>query len=144
MPRRKMHRLVEGEPPVSIFKPAGVPARELEEILLEVDEFEAIRLADHIGLDQREACEAMNVSQPTFNRILSSARRKIATAIVKGCVLRIEGGNYVLRDGSGGLECVQCGHFLGPVSCETSSCPKCGSQSLRWTRRSQRCDTNPD
>ncbi len=138
MPRRKMHRIVEGEPPVAVFKPAGVPARDLEEILLEVDEFEAVRLADHEGLDQRKACEAMNVSQPTFNRILNSARKKIATAIVKGCVLRIEGGNYILNDGSGGLECTACGHFIGPNSDRVTACPLCGSPNLKWARRPQR------
>ncbi len=143
MPRRKMHRLVEGEPSISVFKPAGVPARELEEIFLEVDEFEAVRLADHEGLDQREACEIMGVSQPTFNRILGSARKKIATAIVQGCVLRIEGGNYILSDGTGGLECADCGHFFRPVSCKTNSCPKCNSTNLRWIRRATDIDSHP-
>jgi predicted DNA-binding protein (UPF0251 family) len=84
MPRRKRHRFVHREPTVSVYKPAGVPAKELEEILVTVDEFEAIRLADYEGLNQREACTIMKISQPTFNRILASARNKIAKGIVDG------------------------------------------------------------
>ncbi len=135
MPRRKMHRIVDREPPVSVFKPAGVPARDLEEILLAVEEFEALRLSDHEGLDQRAACEAMKISQPTFNRILGSARRKVSRALVKGCVLRIEGGNYVLGDGTGGLECEVCGRMLESSSDEAAPCPECGSTKFRWARR---------
>lgn len=135
MPRRKIHRLVDSEPPISVFKPAGVPARDLEETLVTVDEFEALRLSDYEGLNQREACDAMKVSQPTFNRILISARKKVSTALVKGYVLRIDGGNYVLGDGSGGLECRVCGHVLEASSEESAPCPKCGSTELRWTRR---------
>ncbi len=97
MPRRKRCRRVRCTPPVTVYKPAGIPARELEEILLTVDEFEAIRLADFEGLDQREASEMMDVSQPTFNRILASARNKIAAALVRGAALRMEGGHYVVE-----------------------------------------------
>jgi len=135
MPRRKVRRLVRQEPPVSVFKPAGVPARELETIVLTVDEYEAIRLADSEGLGQRDACEAMRVSQPTFNRILSSGRMKMATALVKGCVLRIEGGHYLLGDGTGTFECAQCGHIMKRSGKNPTSCPKCGSTDLRWIRR---------
>ena len=133
MPRRKRHRVVSREPPVSVYKPAGVPAKDLDEILISVDEFEAIRLADFEGLSQREACTIMQISQPTFNRTLSSARSKIAKAIVEGYVLRIDGGNYVLTDGSGGLECIKCGYRIRMNVDDKNSCPKCGSR-LRWLR----------
>ncbi len=65
---------------------------ELEEVILELDEFEAIRLSDFEGLTQEKAAEKMKVSQPTFNRILSSARRKIADALVNGKAIRIQTG----------------------------------------------------
>lgn len=133
MPRRKRHRVVSREPLVSVYKPAGIPAKDLHEILISVDEFEAMRLADFEGLNQREACEVMQISQPTFNRSLASARKKIAEAIVEGHVLRIEGGNYFLTDGSGGLECVKCGYRINMKIDEKDSCPKCGS-GLRWMR----------
>ncbi len=134
MPRRKRHRFVHREPTVSVYKPAGVPAKELEEILLTVDEFEAIRLADYEGLNQRQACTIMKISQPTFNRILASARNKVAQGLVEGQVLRIEGGRYVLGDGSGGLQCTDCGYRLDMEKDQQNKCPRCGSHGLRWTR----------
>ena len=109
MPRRKRHRLVTKEPTVSVYKPAGIPAKELEEILITIDEFEALRLADFKGMSQRDASAEMHISQPTFNRVLSSARHKVATGLVQGLVLRIEGGRYLLADGTGILECIDCG-----------------------------------
>jgi predicted DNA-binding protein (UPF0251 family)/predicted RNA-binding Zn-ribbon protein involved in translation (DUF1610 family) len=116
-----------------VYKPAGIPTKELDEILISLDEFEAVRLADFKGLSQRKACTVMKISQPTFNRTLSSARSKIAKAIVEGHVLRIEGGNYILTDGSGGLECIKCGYRIDMNEDATDSCPKCGSR-LRWMR----------
>jgi len=62
----------------------------LEEIVLSKEEMEAVKLKDFDGLEQTEAAEKMNTSQSTFQRILSSARIKIAEAIVKGKALRIE------------------------------------------------------
>ena len=134
MPRRKRHRFVHREPSVSVYKPAGIPAKELDEILLTVDEFEAVRLADYEGMNQREACKIMKISQPTFNRILASARNKIAQGIVEGQVLRIEGGRYVLGDGSGGLQCTDCGYRLDMERDQRNACPTCGSSKLRWQR----------
>lgn len=134
MPRRKRHRLVIKEPPVSVFKPAGIPARELEEILITIDEFEAIRLADFEGLSQRDASTTMEISQPTFNRVLSSARNKVARGLVQGYVLRIEGGRYRLADGSGILECIDCGASVDMSSEDKSTCQACGSTKLRWLR----------
>ncbi|MFX1483589.1 MAG: DUF134 domain-containing protein [Promethearchaeota archaeon] len=134
MPRRKQHRFVRREPIISVYKPAGVPAKELEEILITVDEFEAIRLADYEGMNQREACTVMKISQPTFNRILASARNKIAQGIVEGNVLRIEGGRYVLEDGSGGLQCADCNYRLDMDTDPRNVCPKCGSHKIRWQR----------
>ena len=73
----------------------------LEESVVSADEFEAIRLKDFEGLEQEEAAGRMRVSQPTFHRILASARRKIAEAIVKGKAVRIEGGTFFLGKGGG-------------------------------------------
>ncbi len=98
MPRPCKRRFVSGIPEFSYFKPAGVRMRNLEEVLLTVEELEALRLKDVENLDQITCAERMNISQPTFNRILNSARRKIADAIVNGKAIRIEGGNFVLAD----------------------------------------------
>lgn len=72
--------------------------RNLPEISLPFEGLEAIRLADVIGLDQDAASTSMGVSRQTFGRILSEARRTIASAIVNGHALRIEGGHYQLAE----------------------------------------------
>jgi uncharacterized protein len=70
---------------------------ELEEVILTVDEFEAIRLKDVDGLEQEQSAQRMNISQPTFHRLYLESRRKIADVIVNGKALRIEGGTYEIR-----------------------------------------------
>jgi predicted DNA-binding protein (UPF0251 family)/predicted Fe-Mo cluster-binding NifX family protein len=99
MPRPKKCRMVDAAPGVRLFKPQGIPARLLEEIYLSLEGYEALRLADLEGLRQDEAAERMQVSRQTFGRILAEARRAVTEAIVRGLVLRIEGGeNRVLDD----------------------------------------------
>jgi len=96
MPRPRRCRRIWFEPNVTYFKPAGVRMTDLEESILTVDEFEAIRLKDLEGLNEINAARKMNISQPTFNRLLSSARKKIADAIVNGKAIKIFGGTYKL------------------------------------------------
>lgn len=81
-------------PGVTFFKPVGIPLRFLEEVVLTVEEVEAIRVKDIESLDQQQCAERMNVSRPTFQRVLYSARRKIANALLDGKAIRIEGGNF--------------------------------------------------
>lgn len=92
VPRPFCNRCIAGRPAASIFKPIGIPVTELEEIVMTLDEFEALRLADLEGLYQEQAAEKMKISRPTFSRIIDSARRKMADAIVHGKALRIGGG----------------------------------------------------
>ncbi len=66
--------------------------RVLEEVNLTLDEFEALRLADHEGLYQEAAAEQMGISRPTFSRLVAEARRKVARFLVRGTALKIEGG----------------------------------------------------
>ena len=94
MVRPKRCRRVGFKPNVTYFKPAGVRIRELEEIVLTVDEFEAVRLKDLEEHDQEKCAKKMNISQPTFHRLVLNARKKIAGAIVNGKAIKIEGGNY--------------------------------------------------
>lgn len=77
-------------PNIVYFKPQGIPLRELEEEVLLMDEFEAIKLYDVDNLSQIEAAKKMGVSQPTFARILDRAYKKIAKAIVFGKAIKIE------------------------------------------------------
>ena len=97
MVRPRLCRRVRFNPNVTYFKPRGIPLIELDEVILNVDEFEAVRLKDLEGLEQEECAKKMNISQPTFHRLVLSARKKIADAIVKGKAIRIEGGNFQIR-----------------------------------------------
>ncbi len=105
MPRPKCTREIENLPAVSWFKPAGVPLRDLEEVVLTLDEIEAVRLADAEGLYQEQVAEQMKVSRPTVGRILASARKKIAEALVQGKAIRMEGGNVNIRNTASGKAC---------------------------------------
>lgn len=92
MPRPRRNRKVSCSGEFYRFKPAGVRSKDLEEVTLTVDEYEALRLKDKKGLEQSECSESMNISQPTFHRLITSARKKLATAIVDGQAIKIEGG----------------------------------------------------
>lgn len=92
MPRPQIKRIVSGRPGVVVYKPAGVPARDIEWVRLALDEFEVIRLVDGEKLDQDTVASRMGVSRPTVTRILGSARSKIARVLVHGQALMIEGG----------------------------------------------------
>jgi uncharacterized protein len=94
VPRRPIERAVAGAPRITLFKPAGIPARELEHLQLAVDELEAIRLVDLEGLSHREAAETMGVSRQTVGRVLKRGRAKVAEALVNGRAILIGGGHY--------------------------------------------------
>ncbi|MBU3957854.1 MAG: DUF134 domain-containing protein [Nanoarchaeota archaeon] len=94
MARPRLCRRVGFTPNVTYFKPQGIPLRGLEKVILPVDEFEAVRLKDLEALEQETAAKKMGISQPTFHRLVLSARKKIADAIVNGKAIRIEGGVY--------------------------------------------------
>jgi uncharacterized protein len=90
--RPKKTRWIKCMPGERCFKPLCKPLNKLEGICLTLDEFEAIRLACWEGLKQIEAAKLMKISRPTFSRMLTSAQRKIADALVNIKAIRIEGG----------------------------------------------------
>ncbi len=110
MPRPPKSRRVAFVPHLTYFKPAGVPLKQLKEECLGIEELEAIRLKDLEGLEQEACAKRMGISRPTFHRIISSARAKVARSLVEGKAIRIEGGNYQLA--AGRMHCHQCGHTL--------------------------------
>lgn len=93
MPRPHKCRLISNPPAVTAFKPAGVPASELDAVELRFDELEALRLADLEGLYHDAAAERMGVSRPTFGRLIQAARHKVATALLTGRMLMVQGGS---------------------------------------------------
>jgi predicted DNA-binding protein (UPF0251 family) len=99
MPRPRCLRRIFCLPGVTYFKPAGVPLRMLEEVVVTLDEVEALRLADLEGLYQEKAAEQMKISRPTFSRLIESAHKKVAEALVGGKALRLEGGPVQVKGG---------------------------------------------
>ncbi|MEM4663279.1 MAG: DUF134 domain-containing protein [Candidatus Diapherotrites archaeon] len=96
MPRPKRCRCIHHRPNITYFKPAGIKLSGLSEVIISFDEFEAIRLKDLLGLEQEDCAKRMGISQPTFHRLVTSARRKIADALISGKAIKIEGGNVKL------------------------------------------------
>lgn len=129
MPRRRCCGLVEQEPRCQFFMPQGQKSGDT--IDLYVEELEALRLKDREELDQAECAEAMGLSRATFQRILQSARTKIAAALVEGHAITIKGGHYLMKNRV--FECRGCGHTWEVEPCSEGgkhgyeiACPKCG------------------
>ena len=89
MVRPRLCRRIGFNPNITYFKPQGVPMRELEIIELTAEEVEALRLRNTEDLEQEEAAKKMNTSQSTFQRILSSAYKKITEALTEGKAIKI-------------------------------------------------------
>jgi predicted DNA-binding protein (UPF0251 family) len=134
MPRPPIERSVAGVPRITLFKPAGVPARELDRLRLAVDELEAIRLVDLDGLSHEQAAEALGVSRQTVGRVLERGRAKVADALVGGKAIEISGGQYRVEPQQ--LRCFACkeqwaARSLAP---DAASCPRCGSDDVAVCR----------
>lgn len=132
MARPVKPRCVSFLPGVTHFKPAGIPLRVLEEVHLTVEEAEAIRLKDLEGLEQEDCARKMNISRPTFHRVLESGRKKIADALLGGKAIRIEGGNFEFAKVF--LQCIE-GHEWQVPFPETKAespglCPQCGNPGI--------------
>ena len=131
MARPRNCRRVGSMPESNYFKPRGIPLTMLEEVILTVDECEAIRLADLENLYQEQAAEKMNVSRQTFGRIIESAHRKVAEALVKGKALKIEGGDFEMA-AMRKFKCSDCHHSweLPYGTGRPEDCPSCKSGSI--------------
>jgi predicted DNA-binding protein (UPF0251 family) len=121
--------MVKQPPLFSSFKPTGVRRIEIERIVLSLDEYEAIRLADYLKREHEEAAADMRVSRPTFTRLLERARAKVAAFLIEGKELHIEGGTIHFRGNV--IRCRTCGRaFSAPMGEKVGSCPSCGSSDL--------------
>jgi predicted DNA-binding protein (UPF0251 family)/predicted Fe-Mo cluster-binding NifX family protein len=131
MPRPKYCRKVGCVPDANYFKPRGIPASLLGEVVLALDEFEAIRLADLDGLYQEGAAKKMNVSRQTFGRIIETAHGKIADALINGKALKIEGGDVSIEEMER-IRCPRCKRVYGPapLSGVALACPHCNKQLI--------------
>jgi predicted DNA-binding protein (UPF0251 family) len=124
-------RRVWALPGSEYFKPRGIPLSMLEEITLTIDEFEAIRLADLENLYQEQAADKMKISRPTFGRIIESAHKKVAEALVQGKPLKIEGGDFEIA-AMRKFTCYDCQHKWGlPFGTgRPENCPSCKSANI--------------
>ncbi len=98
MGRKNKIKIILKDPKFIYFKPAGIRMYELEEITLNIEEIEAIRLSDLKKLNQSECAKIMKIHQSTFQRLLTKARNKIANALINGYAIKIEGGNYMKNE----------------------------------------------
>ncbi|QTA89342.1 DUF134 domain-containing protein [Desulfonema magnum] len=130
MVRPKKNRIVAFNPEISYFKPRGIPMVELEEVHLTVDEREAIRLSDLLGMPYEEAGREMGISRATFGRIIQHARKIVADALINGKAINIEGGNYTIADEMRIFICEKCNHKWVEAwgTGRPQKCPSCNHE----------------
>lgn len=134
MARPEKLRCVAQLPSVGFFKPAGISANALQGVQLTLEELESIRLRDLEELEQEECAQQMRISRPTFHRILESARKKLADALINGKAIQIEGGNFELPERR--FRCGNDGHewnvpFEAMAQRFPLSCPVCFSGNIQ-------------
>ncbi len=128
MPRPRRFRRILEEPQIRCFKPEKENTDFSETIKLTIDEFEAIRLRDYHDIQQKRSAEIMGISQPTFHRILTSARKTISKALIEGKVLIIVGEDYITDKKR--YKCNICGfEWLSPEK-KYEKCPDCKSKDI--------------
>lgn len=138
MPRPTKYRKVETLPEFTYFIPTGRPKCEIEEIVLKIEEFEAMRLKDIENLNQEECAEKMNISRQTFQNIIDSARKKITAALIEGKAINISGGNYTRNICP--YKCTSCGNaYEIKFEEDRKICPSCGSKDVICSKRSAFC-----
>jgi len=125
MPRPLRCRRVCCRPAADYFEPRGTPVTCLDEVTLQLDELEAIRLADLEQMYQEDAAKKMNISRQTFGNIIDSGHRKIADCLVHGKALRIKGGAIEMVEKY--FVCCDCKHewTLPYGAGRPAKCPKC-------------------
>ncbi len=135
MARPTKWRRIEKVPAIPYFIPSTQEMPELDKNILKLEELEAIRLKDLEGLEQEECAAKMEVSRPTFQRILISAREKVADSLINGKSIVIDGGNFTLNICP--VKCSNCGNEwlesyenLEAIKSGEYSCPSCGSHEV--------------
>lgn len=128
-------RRIENVPIVPYFIPSNENVGGIPENILKLEELEAIRLKDLEGLDQSECAKRMEVSRPTFQRILLSAREIIADSLVNGKIIRIEGGHFTRHICP--VRCLDCKkewmesyENVETINKGEYACPTCGSKRV--------------
>jgi len=110
MGRPKINRMVTNIPEIKLFKPQGIPVKNLLTEKLAIEEIEALSLKHYEKLNQIDCASRMNVSQSTFSRILEDAHEKITRALVEGKAIELGGGNFKIKELFLGYGCFNCMH----------------------------------
>jgi predicted DNA-binding protein (UPF0251 family) len=151
MVRPRKIKKVFFEPNATYFKPSGVPLRDLDEVVITLDELETLRLSNIEKLSQTDAANLMDIHQSTFQRTLTRAREKIADALINSKAIKIFGGEYqipVQKKGFGrnrsGMQnqlndsnqciCPNCGYKQNHIAgkpCNLEVCPVCKKPLIR-------------
>jgi predicted DNA-binding protein (UPF0251 family) len=132
MVRPQKDRMVAFNPEISYFKPRGIPMIDLEEVCLTVDQREAIRLSDLLGMSHEDAGRRMGVSRATFGRIIQRARNAVADALINGKAINVEGGSYRIVNKVRLFQCINCKfEWEEPFgSGRPKHCPSCKENEL--------------
>lgn len=131
MPRNKIMRMMDNLPLIKGFRPIWMRANYRQAVIMNLEEYEALRLIDYEKQNHEQAAVAMNVSRPTITRIYEDARQKLSTALVEGRSLLIEGGNVSIQGNH--WYCEDCSHkFNTPITDDSDGkpCPKCNSNNV--------------
>lgn len=128
MPRRKRNRRIQVPPVIKGMSVYGVRGRKTNEVILHLEEYEAIRLLDYQNLTQEEAAVHMDVSRPTLTRIYEEARNKVATAFVEGRDLIFRGGDVYFD--KNWFRCNNCKASFSNYAEKDKKCPICNTEDL--------------
>lgn len=125
MARIKKKRLVQMAPDFGGFKPFGVLNDKQGKVMINIEEYEALKLCDYEHLTQAEAARLMSISRPTFTRIYESVRAKIARAFIEGLSIIYEGGDSLIAEW---YTCDKC-EIIFTLKDE-SECPLCRNKEI--------------
>ena len=128
MVRPKIERRIVKQPDHTCLKHGDVLEDNQEAIKMNLDEFEAIRLGDYHNIKQKEAAELMGISQPTFHRIINSARKKTAISLIEGKKIEINNENFYTEEKV--YICKECGFQWNNPKKEYTNCPDCKSENI--------------
>lgn len=138
MPRPTKCRRVEFFPDKTYFTPLGNNKYEIQEIILKIEELEAIRLKDIEKLTQEECAKRMHVSRQTFQNIIDGARKKVAVALTEGKAIKISGGHYTTNLCK--FKCLDCGNIYDiNYEQDRDNCPTCNSEKVVCNKKNEFC-----
>lgn len=138
MSRPKKCRKVDFFPEYTYYRPVDRKLEDLEEIVLNIEELEAMRLKDIEELNQEQCAKRMHVSRQTFQNIIESARKKVTKALTKGMAINITGGIYCSKECE--VKCTKCHHEYSFEFSNISECPKCKSVNIYCQKKEKICN----